>query len=385
VYLKALAASGYRNLATFRIEPAQRFNIFEGLNGQGKTNLLESIYLLSAFKSPRDARAAEMITLGEASASVYGEIVRRDISRTVEVQLSAKGKKVILDGKAITALPSSFSHLNAVVFGPDDLGLTKGGPQPRRTFMDRAVFASTPDYLLDLKAYRQSLDARNKLVRDMRERGRGWRSGAPVDADMVAAFEESLITYGLRVLSARLRFLRAFTPCFQAVFSRVTDGELRAELSPVLSAHLDPQALEDDPETQREAWRQLLARGRDADIRLGYTRVGPHADDLLCTIDDRPVRTFASQGQHRAFVLALKLAELEITRQAIGIYPIFLLDDVSSELDERRNAHLMATLMDSGGQVFITTTDRRWIRVGDEGLQVYRVHEGEISAADVAV
>lgn len=381
MYLKALAATGFRNLEPFRLEPSERFNIFEGRNGQGKTNLLEAIHLLSAFKSHRDARAAEMIALDGASASVFGEVVRREVARTIEVQLGPKGKKVVLDGKAITSLPASFSHLGAVIFGPDDLGLTKGGPAPRRAFLDRAVFASNPDYLADLRAYRHALDARNRMIRDMRDRRRGWRGGEPVDADVLAAFETALVSHGLRVLSYRQRFLRDFIPRFRAIFSAVTDGELSADLHAVLSVPLDAAALIDDPEGQREAWQAHLNRGRDADLRLGYTRTGPHADDLACDIDGRPVRTFASQGQHRAFVLALKLAELEQTRDALGIYPVFLLDDVSSELDEKRNAHLMETLERSGGQVFITTTDRRWIRVGGDAVAVHRVHAGTLAPA----
>lgn len=381
MYLKALAASGFRNLEPFRLEPSERFNIFEGRNGQGKTNLLEAIHLLSAFKSHRDARAAEMIALDGVAASVFGEVVRREVARTIEVQLGPKGKKVVLDGKPITSLPASFSHLSAVIFGPDDLGLTKGGPAPRRAFLDRAVFASNPDYLADLRAYRHALDARNKMIRDMRDRRRGWRGGEAVDGDVLAAFETALVTHGLRVLAYRQRFLRDFIPRFRTIFAAVTDGELGAELAPVLSVPLSPEGLLDDPDGQREAWVTALNRGRDADLRLGYTRTGPHADDLACAIDGRPVRTFASQGQHRAFVLALKLAELEQTRDALGIYPIFLLDDVSSELDEKRNAHLMQTLERSGGQVFITTTDRRWIKVGDGAVSVHRVHAGCIEAA----
>jgi DNA replication and repair protein RecF len=364
VHLRTLAASAFRNLASFRFEPSPRFNIFEGRNGQGKTNLLEAIYLLSAFKSHRDAKSGEMVAFGAQQASVLGEIVRREVGRSVEVQLHAKGKRVLLDGKAITALPASFAHLNAVIFGPDDLDLTKGGPAPRRAFLDRAVYASNPDYLFDLKAYRQALDARNRMIRESRDRHRG----GGLDLAMFEAFSETLMTHGLRMMAARVRFLSGFRERFQSLFGRITDRELHADISAIATIHVDAEALVADPESQRGAFRAALERARDGDMRLGYTRLGPHADDLLCTIDQRPVRTYASQGQHRAFVLALKLAELEVTRDALGIYPIFLLDDVSSELDERRNHFLMATLDASGGQVFITTTDRRWIRVADAAV-----------------
>jgi DNA replication and repair protein RecF len=429
VGLEVLAAQDFRNLETFRIEPGPRFNLFEGRNGQGKTNLLEAVYLLSAFRSPRDAKQGELVRFGAERAVVYGEIVRREVKRTVEIQLAKEGKKVLLDGKVITRMPSSFSHMAAVLFGPDDLELTKAGPEVRRRFLDRATFAVWPEHLLELRAYHEALKHRNRLLRDAKVRG------VALDPHVLDAFEGELARRGASVLMRRHLFLERFVVHFAEAFRQITDGELTATLTHKASGfdHADSHkasgseaagrndshkasgseaAGRDDShkasrseaagrDDSHKASRSeaagrdfgvaampsvalelaaALSRARASDAKLGWTRLGPHADELDLMIDGRPVRAFASQGQHRAFVLALKIAELHRIHEAHGVYPVFLLDDVSSELDERRNALLMETLQRGGGQVFVTTTDRRWIRVGDDAMRRWKVEAGVLSA-----
>lgn len=366
--LSALAAENFRNLETFRFEPGPRFNLFEGRNGQGKTNLLEAIYLLSVFRSPREARSQEMVRFGETRASVIGDVVRRGVSRTIEVQLTREGKKVVLDGKAVTKLPVSLAHLNAVLFGPDDLELTKMGPEVRRKFLDRATYAVWPEHLVELRAYHEALKHRNRLLRESKQTQR-----VPDDA-LISAFESELARRGASVQVRRHQFLEGFVPLFAAAFSAITEGELSASIAHEVAGLDDASG---PIEVLREGYIQRYAEKRAGDLRMGYTRAGPHADDLLFAIDGKPTRTFASQGQHRAFVLALKIAELERIQQALGVFPVFLLDDVSSELDERRNALLMDRLDKGGGQVFITTTDRRWIRVAD--ALTFKVDRGVLS------
>ncbi|MCC6620873.1 MAG: DNA replication/repair protein RecF [Deltaproteobacteria bacterium] len=369
MYLTALGAEGFRNLETFRLEPGRRFNVIEGRNGQGKTSFLEAVYLLAAFRSPRDARTSEMIRFGAERARIHGEIVRRDVARTVTVELRPKGKQVTLDGKVVTSLPSSFAHLNAVVFGPDDLELTKSGPASRRRFLDRAIYAVWPEHLVALKSYKTALESRNKLLKEARLSRR-----AP-DQSVLEVFEHELARHGARIIQRRHLFLEGFRPLFEAAFGAITDGELVGTIGHDASAVDDPAA---PPDRLAEAFAARLATQRDSDARLGYTKSGPHADDLDFRIGGRPARIYASQGQHRAFVLALKIAELERIRAALGVYPVFLLDDVSSELDEARNRLLMETLDKGGGQVFITTTDRRWIRVAG-APRLWRVEAGRIS------
>ena len=371
--LKSLAAENFRNLEPFRIEPGPRFNLFEGRNGQGKTNLLEAVFMLAAFRSARDAKHQELIHFGAERATVIGEIERREVTRTVEIQITREGRRVVLDGKAITRLPASFVHLAAVLFGPDDLELTKAGPEVRRRFLDRATYAVWPEHLASMRAYHEALKSRNRLLRDAKVRG------ITLDIAVLEAFEAELARHGARIELRRSLFLEGFEPRFVEAFARITDGELKGRVVHAPSALDDATVTHERVHDVEQALAQRLAASRQNDLRLGWTRLGPHADELELLIDERPARTFASQGQHRAFVLAMKIAELERIQAAIGVYPIFLLDDVSSELDERRNALLMETLDRGGGQVFITTTDRRWIKVHD--AQVWKVEAGQLDKA----
>lgn len=369
MHLVAFSAEHFRNLAPFRLEPHRRFNILEGRNGQGKTNLLEAVYLLSAFRSFRDGRNRELIAFGEERATVFAEIVKKGVSRTVEVAITPKGKRVALDGKTITSLPDELAHLSVVLFGPDDLVLTKEGPQLRRRFLDRAVYAVAPEYVNDLRAYGVALKNRNRLLRQAQE--------GHLDPAVIAAFERELVTHGARVMLRRLHFLDSYRPHFVRVFAEITGGELQGGIA---YRGLGKASLGDATLPVLEGrYREVLDEARATDLRRGFTSVGPHTHDLGFTIGGRPARTYASQGQHRAFVLALKIAELHRIHDAIGDYPVFLLDDVSSELDEERNAQLMRYLDQAGGQVFITTTDRRWIHLtGDTA--VWRVAAGRVSA-----
>ncbi|PIE20020.1 MAG: DNA replication and repair protein RecF [Proteobacteria bacterium] len=369
MHLTVLAAQGWRNLAPFRIVPDRRFNIVEGRNGQGKTNLLEAVYLLASFRSFRDARNRELVGWGEQRAAVLGEIVRREVARTVEVRVTSMGKQVVLDGKGITKLPAELAHLNVVLFGPDDLSLTKAGPAVRRRFIDRAIYAVWPDYVNDLRSYSAALKNRNRLLRQAQERR--------IDAAVLGAFERELIGHAARVVHRRHLFLQGYRPHFAKVFDHITGHELSGRITYRGYRGLREEA---PPEDIVAACELALDEARATDLKRGFTSVGPHTHDLGFTIDDRSARTYASQGQHRAFVLALKIAELHRLHEALGVYPVFLLDDVSSELDEQRNGQLMDYLDQAGGQVFITTTDRRWIRVS-AAPAVYRVEAGRISSA----
>ncbi len=362
-----LSCDCFRNIAAVHLEAHPRFNVFEGDNGQGKTNLLEAIYLIAALRSFRDARVATMIAWGEDTATVRATVQRREVSRTVGVELSRRGKRVAVDGKVIHRAADWLGQLGVVVFGPEDLALTKGEPSLRRRFMDRAVFGIWPAFLEEARAYRAALRSRNQLLRNA--------AGQGLDPEVLAAFDEELIRRGARVVHRRLSYLRAFRGAFDEVFRDITAGQVAAEIAysggPEVTEELEEPDL-------AGALRARLERTRETDLRRGYTSTGPHADDLSFKMAGRSARHYASQGQHRAFSLALKIAELRRMEAATAVEPMLLLDDVSSELDEHRNAQLMEHLDQGGGQVFITTTDRRWIRVAGAS-RVFTVKDGDVS------
>lgn len=367
--VERLYAEDFRNLERVDLELHDRFNIFEGRNGQGKTNLLEAIYLLASFKSFRKPKNVELVRFGAEAATLRAEVVRRGLTRTIGLEVRPKGRRGFLDGKVVTRLSSFFGHLSVVLFGPDDLALTKQGPNLRRDFLDRAVFNVWPSFLDEARAYSQALKSRNALLRE--------RRGRSVDPTVMASFDAELCRRGARVLWRRLTFIQSFRTLFVQVLSDMTKGGLSGGIrykSRVLLRE------EDDEATLEGAFMAALDKSRETDRRRGFTGPGPHSDDLDLSLDSRDVRTFASQGQHRAFVLALKIAEMMRIEDALGVCPVLLLDDVSSELDEARNRDLMHFLDRAGGQVFITTTDRRWIQLGGAS-KVFTVRAGKVDPA----
>ncbi len=371
--LLTLDCERFRNLEPLHIEPHERFNILEGDNGQGKTNLLEAIYVLATMRSFRESRMRSLVRWGEPTATVRATLERRGTERTVAVELGTKGKRGSVDGKVTKRLKDYFGHLQAVVFGPHDLELTKGGPDLRRRFMDRAIFTLAPGYLDEARAYQKALQHRNGLLRDLQF--------DVVDPALLASFDEQLVQRGARVLFRRLRLLGDYRPIFEEVFHAITGRSHRVSLAYSGQTKV-PAALCKAPDEAALAdhLRARLEATRDMDMRRRYTGTGPHVDDLLVELDAHAARTHASQGQHRALALALKIAELQLAERALDAPPLLLLDDVSSELDRTRNAQLMEYLDQAGGQVFVTTTDRAWIQVTD-ATHVFTVEGGLIRPA----
>jgi DNA replication and repair protein RecF len=368
--LVSLEAENLRNLEPLRLEPHPRFNVFEGDNGQGKTNVLEAIYLLATLRSFREARTRNLVRWGEPEAWVRAEILRRDIQRKMGVELGKAGKRAAIDGRVVDRLSEYFGHLHVVVFGPEDLVLTKGAPVFRRRFLDRAIFNLHPAYLDEMRAFMTALKHRNELLRAPAARGRG------VDRAVLASFDEELVRRGGRVLWRRSGFVRDFLPVVTRVFDEVTAG---AHVMGLVYESLSGLPPDVDEARAVELYRQRLDESAAQDLRQRRTTQGPHADDLAFSLDGHAARVHASQGQHRAMALALKIAELQLADVVLGGPPLLLLDDVSSELDRGRNAQLMAHLGRFAGQIFVTTTDRRWIAVEGE-TRVFRVESGRVVA-----
>ena len=363
--LLSLSCESFRNLDEVHIEPHARFNILEGHNGQGKTNVLEAIYLLGALRSFREVRTKGLIQWDKPTALVRGRVSRRGVERELGVELSQRGRRAVTDGKVVGRLADYFGHLHLVVFCPEDLHLSKGGPAGRRRFLDRSIFQVVPSYFDEMRAYQRALKHRNELLR---------KSSGPVDAVLMETFDEALIQRGSRVLWRRLTFLQEFISMVEGVFDELTKGAHRLGLS------YEGMVKEPMEEAAIQAhFRERLSASLSTDQRRRYTTRGPHIDDIVITLDDHVARSHASQGQHRAIALALKISELRLAEMNLEAPPILLLDDVSSELDEARNAQLMQALDVNRGQVFITTTDRRWIHLNDD-VKVFSVHGGTLTS-----
>jgi DNA replication and repair protein RecF len=332
----AFEATDFRNLAHVVVEPHPRFNVFHGDNAQGKTNLLEAVYLLGTLRSFRAARTEELIRFGAASSRVRARVEKLGVRRLLEVTLTPGHKAARVDGKGARAA-QYFGGVNVVLFAPEDLRLPKGPPAGRRRFLDRAIWNAHPSYLAEAQTYDRVLRSRNAVLRE----------AGPLD--LLGVYDEQLARAAAPLVLRRRELVAELAPFVRRAFERVTQTGLPLELR-------YESALAGDAAELAPALLARLAGERRKDLARGATSSGPHTDELRITLDGRAASAFASQGQLRAIVLALKIAEIEYLSERLGDAPVLLLDDVSSELDPTRNAQLFAFLDTVACQAFITTT-----------------------------
>lgn len=363
-----LRVRDFRNLASVDVAPGPRFNVISGHNGQGKTNLVEAVYVLGCVKTFRSQKNRELIAWGSERSVIEGVAMRGDDERRARIEITGDRKEVYLGDLSVARLADFFGALNVVVFTPDDLSLVKGSPSERRRFVDRAIFNLRATYAGDAVGYDKVLKQRNAMLR-----------GESIDTVLLDVYDEQLALSGGRVAAARQRFVEQFSGRFAEAFSQIF-GALEASVCYECSWWTQEGPVESHAELierAQEALRAVLARRRQDDVRRGQTSSGPHRDDLRIDLEGRSARTYASQGQQRALVLAMKIAEVQFFEVERGFRPILLLDDVSSELDRSRNRFLFDYLNGHGGQVFITTTHRDHILL-EQDVVSYEVEAGNV-------
>jgi DNA replication and repair protein RecF len=367
VKLLSVTYQHFRNLEPVTLEPSLHATIAVGENGQGKTNLLEGLYFLATLKALRANRLSELVRFGEAKARVEGRFLLSGAERTISVEVSHGTRTASVDGKKAPSLEAYFGGVSVVAFTPDDLAVVKGGPEGRRSFLDRAVFNRFPAYLQESREYARALKSRNRLLKE---------GGA---AAHLQVWDATLARVGARLWARRRALMAEVAPRAVEAFARI--GRTVDPASFLYApAHLKDVDFATAPEeTLADALAAALALRLPRDVERGFTSVGPHADDLELSLGTHAARAFASQGQSRALVLAWKVAEIENLAATNGFLPLLLLDDVSSELDPERNAFLMGYLADSGAQTFLTTTDAALVRraAGPDTVW-YRVHAGQV-------
>ena len=345
LHVAHLQVRAFRNLAAVDLEPGERFNVVSGDNGQGKTNLLESLYVSATSKSFRTSKMNELVGFGAELASIRATVADDFESRVQSVGLKPGARLVRIDDKRPASLAAYAVRTPIVVFHPGEMTLSMGASGERRRLLDRTSLYMSPQSMADLEAY----------TRAMKERQRALETRGPSASDL-PEWETLVVRHGLAVMEHRARAAELVSDKAVLAFSRIAAPEL------VLTAGYAPSAPSDEA-----AFLEALASRRTSDMRRGSAGVGPHRDDLSLAIDGHPVRGVASQGQHRAVTLALKSAEIEVVGQARGVRPILLLDDVSSELDRVRTAALFSFLREQRGQVFLTTTRPELIDTGADG------------------
>jgi DNA replication and repair protein RecF len=337
--LKTLLVTGLRlrdvrNVRSLSISPAPRFNVIAGDNGQGKTSLLEALYCVATSRSFRTERLKEMRREGAEFARVDVDLMEEDQARTQRVTVSDAGRAVFCDEQRAERLADYAVRTPMVVFHPGDLELTMGGATRRRDLLDRIGLFSDPAAADDRSRYRLALRERQKVLEVRGER-----------APELDAYEQLVARHGARLGQIRERASQALSREAEPAFRRLVASNLAFAMRYRSGGELDEARFREE----------LLAR-RSSDRRRHTATFGPHKDDLELSVDGRPARKHASQGQHRILTLTLKLAELAAIREARGAHPILLLDDVSSELDPTRTGAVFDYLSSSPSQVFVTTT-----------------------------
>jgi DNA replication and repair protein RecF len=332
--IEALSVRGFRNLTSVDLELSPRFNVLSGDNGQGKTNLLEAVYVLATSRSFRTSRMSELLALSPETASVRARIREDGEVREQTVGLRPGLRAVTIDGKRPPSLAAYAVRTPVVVFHPGVVALSTGSGVDRRKLLDRLALYLLPASLADAEGYARASRARQRVLELRGE-----------NAPDLGGWEELMVRHGLGLSRSRESAAARLGPRAVRAFNQIGTPNV------ALATQFHRSAPED-----AEVFRSMLARSRVQDRARGSAGVGPHRDDLSLELGGRPVRGIASQGQHRAVVLALELAEMEVVAEARGARPILLLDDVSSELDRARTEALFTTLHREEGQVIVTTT-----------------------------
>jgi DNA replication and repair protein RecF len=377
----------FRNYPTLRLEPSPGLNLIVGPNAQGKTNLLESLYVLATTKSARASRDTDLVRFGAQACRIVADVERETSGEvTVEMAIAAAGatgtgerKLVKVNHGRQARVTDLIGNLNAVLFSSTDLDIVRGEPEERRRFMNYEIAQVSPRYVLALGAYRRVLDQRNRLLKDVR-----WGHAGTESLD---AWTVQLIEHGAKLIERRRAYLEKLSAHAAEMHRALTDGIETLTLEYIPSFPLPPEVV--TAEEVAEAFRGALAAVRRDEIHRGSTLLGPQRDDILFRVgaDEAnavDARTFGSQGQQRTVALSLRLAERRLIEEMVGEPPVVLLDDVLSDLDERRRGQIFALAL-SGGQTFLTTTDLS--AIPEEAVaraQVWRVTAGTVERAEAS-
>lgn len=334
----------YRNYNQTQLDFDPKLNLIIGDNAQGKTNLLEAVYVSGFGKSFRTSKESELVHFNEDLAYVAVEIERDNGSLVrIEYRINQKSKKeFLINGLNITRISELLGSINLILFSPDDLKLIKESPVERRRFLNRELSHISKLYCSDIIEYNRVLSERNELLKKIQV-NKEWY-------DMLDVYDEQLSDKGSRIIIKRLSFTEKLNKISGDLHRAITENKENLTIKYVTAI----KNLENYDTIKGDLIYQLN-KNRDVDIRRGFTSIGPHRDDLDILVNSINIKSFGSQGQQRTAALSLKLSEIDIIKEEVGEYPILLLDDVMSELDIKRQRDLIHALKEV--QTIVTTTD----------------------------
>ncbi len=343
--IEELKLKNFRNYRELTLQPDPGVNLFCGRNGSGKTNLLEAVHYCSLGRSHRVSNDNNVIRNGETSAlstvNIRNVLGRREITVRFHPDETQK-KTILIDQKKIMKFSDMMGCLRCVIFSPEDLGLIKEGPSVRRRYLDMMISQVSRGYFIALQQYRTGMEQRNAVIRNIRMNG-------SADLSILSAFEETMAVPAAVIIRERRRIVGLLSDTARETYQRISDTDENFRLS-YHSTVKEDQDIE-------ETLCRLFHDNREDDIRMGYTSVGPHRDDVFLFLNRNQMKQYASQGQIRTAALSMKLSQMKILKDLSGEEPVLLLDDVMSELDRKRRACLIREIHNF--QTFITCADRQ--------------------------
>ena len=410
--INSIILENFRNYRNLELDFDARRNIIVGENAQGKTNLVEAIYLTAFARSFRTSNSADLIRFGESSARVSTDITSEDIDKNINIVIRSDGKKMIKkDGKAISKTTELLNNVVVIIFSPDDLRIIKDSPERRRSFINRELSQMRPRYYEQLKRYNDSLRQKNALLKGyfnikkktftradnltLNEIGAGGGMNAaslegmapgeggrsPFDnsrrynEEILDVFDHQLADAGYEIIRYRKEFTEMLSAEAGEIMRKISGGreDLKIDYKTACDYITAPEG--------REVLYKQFYHHRDRDIYNGSAGLGPHRDDLEFYINGKDAKKYGSQGQQRTIALSLKLAEIRIARQLLDESPVLLLDDVLSELDLDRQRFLVSEIDDV--QLFITSAELNDEVIKDlRGGTLFRIEEGTVTRVD---
>jgi len=375
MYIEKIVLKNYRNIDNTYLNLNSNLNFFIGNNGQGKTNLLEAVYLMATTESHRTNKDSELIQWNKDRALVQLKIIKTNFDLKISYRIENRNKLIKINNNPLEKMSDLIGNLNVILFSPEDLKIIKGGPSNRRKFLDLEISQVNSYYYHLMKEYEHILKQKNKLLKKIYYKEKK-------DLDLLEVWNDKLADKGASIIFKRLKVLKKLKILARLAQRKLTSGNENLNIE--YDCNLKIEEKHKKEEIKNIFLRKLKEKQKE-ELERGYTLSGPHRDDLKLKINGMNVRKFGSQGQQRTVALGLKLAELELMKSESGEYPVLLLDDVFSELDKKRRNTLLS-IIDDKIQTLITTTDTEDItkllkKKNSSNSCLFKVKDGIITKA----
>lgn len=355
MWINKIKLNNFRNYNIEEINLNKNLNIFYGENAQGKTNIIEAIFLCSMGKSFRAKKDKEMIQLNKENATIEIEFQKLDRDGKIKIELS-NNKRIYINGIKIKKLSELLGNINVVIFTPDDINILKSGPQNRRRFLDIMISQLKPNYMYNLNLYLKTLEQRNNYLRLIKEENK--------NENLLEIWDEKLAEYAIIISKYRKEFINKIKDKIKKIHYEITDNKEEIDIEYITECN------------NKDEFMELLRKRRKLDIIKGFTTKGIHRDDFVVYINKKELGIYGSQGQYRTAILSLKLSELNIIEEEIGEYPILLLDDFMSELDKKRIQGLFENIKEN--QIIITSTDS--FKIENSKYKLFKIKNAKIES-----